>query len=76
MGRPSNPDLSLPWKIVMPATLAGKVKFLLWDPVHNRPRYGARNRLITALLERWLAEQERDGVKVHVPSLEELKARR
>lgn len=71
MGRPSNPDLTLPWKINMPATLAGKVEYLLWDPIHNKPRYGARNKLIVALLESWLSEQE-TGRKTAVPSLKEL----
>jgi len=72
MGRPSNPDLTLPWKINMPATLAGKVEYLLWDAIHNKPRYGARNKLIVALLESWLSEQE-TGAKTPVPTLADLK---
>lgn len=33
----------------------GKLELLLWDPVRQRPRYGARSRLINHLLRQWLA---------------------
>lgn len=57
MARPQNPDLIKPWKINMPATLAGRIEFALLDPIHAKPLYGARVKLIAALLERWIAEQ-------------------
>lgn len=71
MSRPPNPDLSIAWKIHLPATTAGKTEFMLLDPIHNKPKYGARNKLIAALLERWIAEQERRPVP-DVPTQTEL----
>lgn len=75
MPRPFNPDLIRPWKISMPATLAGRIEFALLSRITNKPIYGARNKLIAALLERWLAEQgDRPPDSLpHVPSLEELR---
>jgi hypothetical protein len=59
MPRKANPDLTVDWKIPLPATLAGTVEFLLLDPVTNKPRYGERSRLVAALLADWCAEQGR-----------------
>jgi len=59
MSRPTNPDLTKHWKISLPATLAGIVEFYLFDPLHKKPLYGARARLITELLEGWVDEQKR-----------------
>lgn len=53
MARPVNDDLIIKWKITLPATLAGATEHLLFDRIHGKPLYGARNRLITTLLERW-----------------------
>lgn len=58
MGRPFNADLTKPWKLHLPATLAGKVEYKLFDPLLRHPRYGARSRLLVALLEYWLAREE------------------
>lgn len=77
MARPVNSDLSLPWKINLPATLAGMVEYRLLDPVHQKPIYGARNELLVALLEWWLAREngtEADSLP-HVPSILELRER-
>ena len=71
-----NDDLIRPWKLSMPATLAGRVEFALLDPITGKTKYGARNTLIVKLLERWLAEQS-DPVPQDlptVPTLEELRA--
>jgi hypothetical protein len=73
MPRPFNPDLSTPWKINMPATLAGKVEYLLLDPIHCKPIYGSRNQLITSLLEWWIAREQGYDHTVHVPSVTELR---
>lgn len=51
-------DLQKPWKLNLSATLAGKTEYLLTDPITGKPKYGARVRLVEALLERWIAEQE------------------
>lgn len=59
MPRPLNPDLTKKWKICLPATLAGTVEFYLFDRLHNKPKYGSRGKLITELLEGWVAEQKR-----------------
>lgn len=55
MPRSVNPDLIKVWKINLPATLAGKVEFILWDNLHGKPQYGERSKLIQALLTEWLA---------------------
>lgn len=76
MPRPMNEDLYTRWKLIVPATLAGKVEYMLTDPVHQKPIYGSRRRLISALLERWVAEQggtPPDSLPP-VPTLAELRA--
>lgn len=59
MPRKPNPDLSIPWKILLPATVAGAVELELLDPVTQKSRYGERSRLITALLLEWLERRGR-----------------
>lgn len=78
MSRPYNPDLSLPWKINLPATLAGRVELALLDPIHQKPIYGSRNKLIAALLEHWLAREagHPDTQLPTVPTILELRERR
>lgn len=77
MGRHPNPDLNKSWKLLMPATLAGRVEYILIDPIHSKPLYGARNTLVTALLEWWIARET--GVPAEhlpkVPSISELRDR-
>lgn len=69
-----NRDLRKDWKVSIPATLAGRVEFALHDRITQQTKYGARNRLLSALLSRWLAEQS--GTPPDrlppVPSIEEL----
>lgn len=65
MSRPVNPDLTKNWKISLPATLAGTVEFYLFDPLHKKPLYGARARLIASLLERWVEEQKLASAAQH-----------
>jgi hypothetical protein len=77
MARPFNNDLSTPWKINMPATLAGKIEFVLLDPIHQKPIYASRNRLIVALLSWWEARERglpQDQLP-HIPSIAELRQR-
>lgn len=76
MPRPFNPDLSTPWKINMPATLAGKVEYLLLDPIHQKPIYSSRNKLLVSLLEWWLARESGTSNLPHVPSIVELRGNR
>lgn len=68
MPRPFNPDLTKTWKVSLPATLAGTVEFYLFDPLHKKPLYGSRARLISSLLEGWVEEQKRLASLVTSPS--------
>lgn len=58
LSRPLNPTLTKTWKIHLPATLAGRVEFILFDNLHKKPRYGTRGKLITELLEAWVKDQD------------------
>ena len=59
------------WKLSPPADVAGKIEFMLFDQIHGKPRYGARNRLIAELLRAWIDSQEGRPPRP-VPSLEDL----
>jgi hypothetical protein len=67
MSRPLNPDLTKHWKISLPATLAGIVEFYLFDPLHGKPIYGSRGKLIATLLEDWVRLQK-EAVTSQTPS--------
>lgn len=71
-GRPRVPYLRVDFKVSLPAALAAEIDLMFQDPLTNRPKYGARAKLVTALMQRWLAEQRGEPV-VPVPSLEELR---
>ena len=58
MARPFNPDLTKYWKVCLPAPLAGTVELYLFDRIHGKPQYGARAKLITDLLDAWVADQK------------------
>jgi hypothetical protein len=73
MSRPLNPDLNKPWKIILPATLAGRVEYILIDPIHKKPIYGARATLIASLLEWWVARESGAPHLPAVPSILELR---
>lgn len=59
MPRPVNPDLTIDWKVCLPATLAGSVEHELMDTITGKPRYAARSKLIAYLLAGWLRERGR-----------------
>lgn len=67
MPRKMNPDLSIDWKIVLPAALAGAVEHELMDPITRKPRYGERSRLATQLFANWLAERTGRVLPVDMP---------
>lgn len=73
MGRPVSDDLLKSWKVVLPATLAGRIEYMLRDPVLGKPLYGARKKLIEASLE-WFIARECGSPLPHIPTLEELRA--
>lgn len=66
-------DLQKPWKLNLSATVAGKVEYLLTDPITRKPIYGARVRLVEALLENWIAREEGRPDLPPVPTLSELR---
>lgn len=65
-------DLQKPWKLNLSASLAGKLEYMLSDPITRKPIYGARVKLVSSLLERWIAEEEGRSA-TPVPSLAELR---
>jgi hypothetical protein len=73
MARPFNDDLNRAWKLLLPATLAGRIEYALTDPLTKRPIYGSRNTLVEALLEYWLARESGAAQLPHVPTLAELR---
>lgn len=75
MPRRNNPDLIRNWNVALPATLAGRMEFVLTDEITKKPIYGARTKLISALLDRWLEEQKGtpDENLPLVPSIAELR---
>lgn len=73
---PRNDELLKPWKCAISADIAGQVEFALTDPITNKPRYGARKRLLESLLGYWLAREARvpDDQLPDIPSLEQLRS--
>lgn len=43
------------WIVIVPTAVAAPVELRLLDPLYNKPVYGARAKLITTLLQKWLA---------------------
>lgn len=73
-GRPRVPYLRVDFKVSLPAALAAEIDLSFNDPLTNRPKYGARAKLIQVLLENWLAVQHgRVEEQQPVPTLEELR---
>lgn len=60
-GRKAHVIPSVFWRIGIRKDIADKVELLLTDPVLGSIEYGARGKIITELLTKWLAEQ---GVKL------------
>lgn len=57
-GRKRFVDEQARWHISLPVSLADAVNEAMHDPVYDKPRYGARNRLIISLLRNWLRNKE------------------
>jgi hypothetical protein len=55
MNKRNDKDLIRNWKVPLPATLCGRVELMLLSPIHQKPIYGARSRLLESLLEYWVA---------------------
>ncbi len=75
MSRPRSTYLRAELKISLPAALVAEIDLLLEDPVTRRPRYGAKSKLVEALLRTWLADIGASrSVGPTIPSLEDLQA--
>lgn len=61
MPRPAPSDPPTKLTLDVPESLLARLELILWDPVRQRPRYGARKKVVCTLLERWVAEQEARG---------------
>ena len=72
--RPRSPYLRADYKLSLPAALVAEVDLLLEDPLTKRPRYGAKSKLVEALLRSWLAGMRGTTSTFPIPSLEELNA--
>lgn len=76
MSKRFDSDLIRKWKITLPATLAGRVEYMLISPISQKPIYSARARLVRALLEDWVARESGASIteRPPVPTLEELRS--
>ena len=52
------------WNIPIPQKLATEVELSLLNPVSGKPEYGARARLITALLRGWVQDNDQQQVTI------------
>lgn len=73
MSRSATPNVQ--WKIHVPQALALRIESRIFDATKGKPKYGQRNTLIVALLEKYdretpLPEWMKDG-KLPFPSLPE-----
>lgn len=60
MPRPPSPERQKKWKLSINATIAGRVELELMDPVHRKPIYGERSKLVEQLLSEWLERRRQD----------------
>ncbi len=57
-GRPANSIPSVEWKIMIPEDLAANVELLCFDPVRNKPAFGARSAYLTRLIREDLEKRK------------------
>jgi hypothetical protein len=62
MPRNFNADLTVDWKVCLPATVSGLVEAQLFNSTTGKPRYGERSKLIAFLLAKWLKDHYRINV--------------
>jgi hypothetical protein len=53
-GRKASLDPPVEWTVNVPSSIAVQIDLLLSDPLTGKPRYGARAKLVTALLQHYL----------------------
>jgi hypothetical protein len=51
-GRPALLTPNVEWKLMMPENLAALVEILCWDPVKQKPAFGARSAYLVELIRR------------------------
>lgn len=68
MSRQRNAVRSVEIKLSLPQDLSAKIDILLWDAVLQKPKYGARSKLIETLLSKWCDEQEASPTPSAEPS--------
>jgi hypothetical protein len=73
MARPRLAHLRTTMKLSLPAPTVARLDLLFEDPLTGRPKYGARSKLIDALLRRYYADLEGE-VPPELPTLAELRA--
>lgn len=73
MARPRNAHLRATMKLSLPAPTVARLDLLFEDPLTGRPKYGARSKLIDALLWRYFADLE-GAPPPPMPTLAELRA--
>lgn len=58
MARPRNTVPSIEWKVYLPSDLAAQIELLLLDPMRDKPKHGARGKLVEQLLREWLEKRK------------------
>jgi len=59
-GKKPHSDPPILWSIHVRTSIANKVTLILSDPLSGKPRHGARSKLINQLLDKWIAEQQKE----------------
>jgi hypothetical protein len=57
-GRKKHHDQPEQWQVSIPSSIAEPIADLLMDPLSKKIAYGARAKLVTKLLKRWLREEQ------------------
>lgn len=61
-GRKEHLDPPVEWIVNIPTSLSAKVELLLYDPMLQKPKYGAKSGLVQQLLREWLERQQADAL--------------
>lgn len=72
MPRPRKSIRTVEINVVIPMDLSAAMDQLLWDPVLQKPKYGARSELVTKLLTDWVVANSPDFAQAEseIPDLE------
>jgi hypothetical protein len=67
-GRRRSPEPWVRQKVILPATLLARFSRFHWDPVHNKPEYGAISAVLTNLLTDYVNRLENPEAKELKPN--------